>query len=274
MKKIMLIVTVTSLFLLVSVMTTSAQYIENWTYDIQYGFKSFTDGDASNPFRPNPVTGSVFNTNYENYPTVLTWGQPSDGNSSHQSSLTMAPASLDGTIVLNEAPISGPNIIHNNFTILAGTGSLTSAVLSSRLWLYPQGAPANPDDQLYRDFDIYFFETPNEYEDSLDDDIFMVENFENFEQEFDLGDYTYKAIFEVDTFDELNDFQKAYLDLGPEDKAYGFTTPEGLSTTKATWFSIELVSGPNNPVPEPSTLILFGLGLVGLAGIARKKIKQ
>jgi len=269
MKKIMLIVTVTSLFLLVSVMTTSAQYIENWTYDIQYGFKSFTDGDT-NPLYP--VTGSEFNADYENYPTVLKWGQPNDGIPSHQSSIAMSPASLNGTINVNESPVSGPNIIHNNYPIVANTGSLTYALLSSRLFLSPTGYSGDDFEPYFRDFDIYFYETPNSYGDWRDNDIFMVENFEDFEQEFELFGYTYKAIFGVESFGELNAFQKNYLGLSEDAEAFGFTTPEGLSTTKATWFSIELVSGPNNPVPEPSTFILLGLGLVGLAGIARKKI--
>jgi hypothetical protein len=63
---------------------------------------------------------------------------------------------------------------------------------------------------------------------------------------------------------------------------YGFAGQEWTFTTRVSAFGyieespleVFQASVVNNPVPEPTTMLLFGAGLVGLAGFGRKKFKK
>ncbi|MGE4519397.1 MAG: THxN family PEP-CTERM protein [Desulfobacteraceae bacterium] len=261
MKNFLSLMTFTSLFLLVSVLSTYAAPINNWNFDIQYGFSNYNDGvDGLNP-----------NTEFNNLPTTLKWGSKGviSGNYYSYSSISVNPASINSTIELGEQK-TGIVLRHENNQISEGLFTyenyLETATLSSRLTITPEGLKSQSWEKY---FDIKFFETPNNS--NHPSDIFMVTGFGSLEEVFKIDGYVYKTIFAVEDFEPLTSEQKNLLGLDISSEYFGFITPESQTTEKNSWFSIELVA---SPVPEPSTLILFGLGLVGLAGIARKKIKQ
>lgn len=55
----------------------------------------------------------------------------------------------------------------------------------------------------------------------------------------------------------------------------GGTTDFGFySSNNASGDVVDLEIGEGSPVPEPTTMLLFGAGLVGLAGFGRKKFKK
>lgn len=55
---------------------------------------------------------------------------------------------------------------------------------------------------------------------------------------------------------------------------WGVINLSGLDVKSISAFSHWGEAGGTAPVPEPSTIVLMGLGLVGLAGLGRRKFKQ
>jgi hypothetical protein len=109
--------------------------------------------------------------------------------------------------------------------------------------------------------------------------------------------YLDENTFAVEPFDPNSNQIKLPHNLGFNEAAYALVSPEindGLIGWKALGydymridmrlehlndgpeqlFILQNPRVPQTPIPEPASIILFGFGLVGLAGVARKKMKK
>ena len=266
MKKLSLITATLFLFLSGTVSTATAAFYTNWTYDIQYGFSTYS---------PTPgVTGTVPNTKFNNYPTTLSWGT---STGSGQSSLVINPFGITGTTTLDTIDestpfVDGPTLTHNNNPITGTT--LDTATLSSELVIHPTGVSGL--DVIY-EFSVDFFETPN---DGIHpDDIFVIQGLDSFLFPFTIGSDPQKYVldFDIEGLENIGNNTAAANYLAGvgytlPTNAVGFITVEGQSNAFATQFRIMGKEAYQaSTVPEPATMFLFGLGLLGVAGVSRRK---
>lgn len=255
-KKNLFILMIASVFLLVSQAHASV-IIDQWNYQITGEFISSTKTDGSSAATPDSQ--------------ILAWGEgdiPSQlgvnddlaaGTGLH-TIVGLGPVDL-GTLG-SEFIGTSVTMIHANFPVRGAT--LTEATMEATVFLDPIVPDLPIADPLTFTFEIDFEETPN----VLDGDGNPISPD---------SDDIFRLVAAPGTFPQFNfDYEgrKYVVSLFPGngleiiDGLYGFRTKENEITVLPFGFFIQ-----TSAIPEPSTSLLIGIGLLGLAGMARRKNK-
>jgi hypothetical protein len=268
-----------------TVMPAQAGPVTSWSFTVNAGFSSYTStggGHSGITAGPNNVALGV--------PSSLSWGTGGSGPSNLD--LGGTNGMFTGVLTTNAAAINTTTVIANNRPITGNT--LEFASILDTLQLTPLVPPSGGFLLPALTFNIDYDETPNTPPCAAPSgsnpcaDILAISNLTN--AGFNTTDPTHVFISQPLAYNgenyKINLFITGLVSLNaaecnavnaadgtslPSPGCIGFISQENNSNQFQA--SLQILDQGPIVLPEPGTIVLFGAGLFGLGGLARRRRK-